>query len=143
MAHAWWINIITFFWFHCFFYPQIVDIDLHEGDIFAVYDGKTGEATEITKNILSRQGDMLFTTGDSAYISFTTDLKDSGRGFNLTYQSGGYSWPFCVTFGLMLKFKKIPLLSFWFSFSSFHFNKIFAHRYVCLTGTCNLVNCIV
>jgi len=66
----------------------VIDIDLNEGDILDIYDGESREGSKIVSYMGSRQGDVLFTTRDSAFIHLTTDLTDSGKGFNLTYQSG-------------------------------------------------------
>lgn len=72
----------------CFLCFKVIDVDLVEGDSVEVYDGESREATKIAQYTRSRQGDVLFTTGNSAYLQFTSDLIRSGRGFNVTYQAG-------------------------------------------------------
>lgn len=72
----------------------MVDVDLHDGDFLEVYDGDPGEATKIVHYMGSSQGDVIFSTRNTVTLYLTTDLTDTGRGFNLTYQSGSEYFTF-------------------------------------------------
>ncbi|XP_053380812.1 uncharacterized protein LOC123562034 [Mercenaria mercenaria] len=68
---------------------QIIDLELGNGDTLKIYDGRGPDEELIA---LYNGGDdileILFTTGEYSYIQLNTDLKDTKKGFNITYQKG-------------------------------------------------------
>ena len=71
----------------------MVDLDLGNGDTLKIYDGRDEDANLMA--LFNGGGDnvpeILFTSGEYLFIQLNTDLKDTGRGFNLTYQKGKIS----------------------------------------------------